>query len=500
MVYMKPTKKESYDMRALNLTLLTDLYELTMMQGYFKNPTDQVVVFDAFYRKNPCEGGYAIAAGLEQIIEYVRHLHFAPDDIDYLRSLNIFDTDFLEYLRGFHFTGDIYAVPEGTVVFPREPLLKVIAPVMEAQLIETAILNLLNHQSLIATKASRVVYAAKGDGVMEFGLRRAQGPDAGLYGARAAMIGGCIGTSNVLTGQMFQVPVKGTHAHSWIMSFPDEYTAFKTYAELYPNACILLVDTYDVLNSGVPNAIRVFREMKEAGHEMKGYGIRIDSGDLAYLSKQAYKMLDEAGFGDAIISASSDLDEYLIESLKAQGAKINSWGVGTNLITCQDNPAFGGVYKLAAIKDKNDQDFVPKIKLSENVEKVTNPGNKTIYRIYDKATGKIRADLICLANETFDPEKDMIIFDPMATWKKTKIAGGSYTLRELLVPVFQKGECVYTSPTVMEIKDICKKELDTLWDETRRFVNPQEVYVDLSDKLFKIKSELLEQMGQASIK
>lgn len=487
-------------MRALNLTLLTDLYELTMMQGYFKNPTDQVVVFDAFYRKNPCEGGYAIAAGLEQIIEYVRHLHFAPDDIDYLRSLNIFDTDFLEYLRGFHFTGDIYAVPEGTVVFPREPLLKVIAPVMEAQLIETAILNLLNHQSLIATKASRVVYAAKGDGVMEFGLRRAQGPDAGLYGARAAMIGGCIGTSNVLTGQMFQVPVKGTHAHSWIMSFPDEYTAFKTYAELYPNACILLVDTYDVLNSGVPNAIRVFREMKEAGHEMKGYGIRIDSGDLAYLSKQAYKMLDEAGFGDAIISASSDLDEYLIESLKAQGAKINSWGVGTNLITCQDNPAFGGVYKLAAIKDKNDQDFVPKIKLSENVEKVTNPGNKTIYRIYDKATGKIRADLICLANETFDPEKDMIIFDPMATWKKTRIAGGSYTLRELLVPVFQKGECVYTSPTVMEIKDICKKELDTLWDETRRFVNPQEVYVDLSDKLFKIKSELLEQMGQASIK
>ena len=486
-------------MRALNLTLLTDLYELTMMQGYFKNPTDQVVVFDAFYRKNPCDGGYAIAAGLDQIIEYVRHLHFAPDDIDYLRNLNIFDADFLEYLRGFHFTGDIYAVPEGTVVFPREPLLKVIAPVMEAQLVETTILNLLNHQSLIATKASRVVYAAKGDGIMEFGLRRAQGPDAGLYGARAAMIGGCIGTSNVLTGQMFQVPVKGTHAHSWIMSFPDEYTAFKTYAELYPNACILLVDTYDVLNSGVPNAIRVFQEMKAAGHEMKGYGIRIDSGDLAYLSKQAYKMLDEAGFGDAIISASSDLDEYLIESLKSQGAKINSWGVGTNLITCQDNPAFGGVYKLAAIKNAEDEDFVPKIKVSENVEKVTNPGNKTIYRIYDKQTKKIRADLICLANETFDPEEDMIIFDPMATWKKTKIAGGSYTLRELLVPVFQKGECVYTSPSVMEIRDICQKELNTLWDETRRFVNPQEVYVDLSDKLFKIKSDLLEQMGQASI-
>lgn len=486
-------------MSTLNLTLLTDLYELTMMQGYYESNSNETVIFDAFYRKNPCDGGYAIAAGLDQIIEYVRHLHFAPDDIDYLRSLNIFDADFLEYLRGFHFTGDIYAVPEGTVVFPREPLLKVIAPVMEAQLVETTILNLLNHQSLIATKASRVVYAAKGDGIMEFGLRRAQGPDAGLYGARAAMIGGCIGTSNVLTGQMFQVPVKGTHAHSWIMSFPDEYTAFKTYAELYPNACILLVDTYDVLNSGVPNAIRVFQEMKAAGHEMKGYGIRIDSGDLAYLSKQAYKMLDEAGFGDAIISASSDLDEYLIESLKSQGAKINSWGVGTNLITCQDNPAFGGVYKLAAIKNAEDEDFVPKIKVSENVEKVTNPGNKTIYRIYDKQTKKIRADLICLANETFDPEEDMIIFDPMATWKKTKIAGGSYVLRELLVPVFQKGECVYTSPSVMEIRDICQKELNTLWDETRRFVNPQEVYVDLSDKLFKIKSDLLEQMGQASI-
>ena len=340
-------------MRALNLTLLTDLYELTMMQGYFKNPTDQIVVFDAFYRKNPCDGGYAIAAGLDQIIEYVRDLHFSPDDIDYLRSLNIFDNDFLEYLRGFHFTGDIYAIPEGTVVFPREPLLKVIAPVMEAQLVETAILNMLNHQSLIATKASRVVYAAKGDGVMEFGLRRAQGPDAGIYGARAAMIGGCIGTSNVLTGQMFDVPVKGTHAHSWIMSFPDEYTAFKTYSQLYPDSCILLVDTYDVLNSGVPNAIRVFKEMQEEGILHKGYGIRIDSGDLAYLSKKAYKMLAAAGFEDAVISASSDLDEYLIDSLKTQGAKINSWGVGTNLITSNGNPAFGGVYKLAAIKNKN---------------------------------------------------------------------------------------------------------------------------------------------------
>jgi nicotinate phosphoribosyltransferase len=486
-------------MRALDLTLLTDLYELTMMQGYFKNPTDQVVVFDAFYRQNPCDGGYAIAAGLEQVIEYIRDLHFSPDDVEYLRGLNLFDDDFLEYLRGFHFTGDIYAIPEGTVVFPREPLLKVVAPVMEAQLVETAILNIINHQSLIATKASRVVYAAKGDGIMEFGLRRAQGPDAGIYGARAAVIGGCVGTSNVLTGKMFGVPVKGTHAHSWIMSFPDEYTAFKTYANLYPNACLLLVDTYDVLDSGVPNAIRVFKEMKEKDPNFHGYGIRIDSGDLAYLSKRAYEMLDAAGFGDAIISASSDLDEYLIDSLKAQGATINSWGVGTNLITSKDCPAFGGVYKLAAIKDKDDEDFVPKIKLSENTEKITNPGNKTIYRIYDKATGKIRADLICMVNETFDESKDMIIFDPIETWKKTKIKGGTYTLRELLVPVFQKGLCVYTSPSVMEMQAICKKEQETLWPETRRLVNPQKVYVDLSDKLYKVKSQLLEEMSMKAL-
>lgn len=482
-------------MRAMNLTLLTDLYELTMMQGYFKNPTDQIVVFDAFYRRNPCDGGYAIAAGLEQVIEYIRNLHFTSDDIDYLRGLGIFEEDFLDYLRGFHFSGDIYAIPEGTVVFPREPLLKVIAPMMEAQLVETAILNIINHQSLIATKASRVVYAAKGDGIMEFGLRRAQGPDAGLYGARAAVIAGCVGTSNVLTGQMFHVPVKGTHAHSWIMSFPDEYTAFKTYAQLYPKACILLVDTYDVLKSGVPNAIRVFQEMRDAGVEMKGYGIRIDSGDLAYLSKEAYKMLAEAGFEDAVISASSDLDEYLIDSLKAQGAKINSWGVGTNLITSKDCPAFGGVYKLAAVKNSADEDFIPKIKLSENSEKVTNPGNKQIYRIYDKASGKIRADLICLDGETFDESQDMIIFDPLETWKKTKIHGGTYSLRQLLVPVFQKGQCVYTSPSVMELQEICRQEKETLWEETKRLVNPHEVYVDLSDKLYKMKAELLEEMS-----
>ena len=486
-------------MRANNLTLLTDLYELTMMQGYFKNPTDQTVIFDMFYRTNPCGGSFAITAGLEQMIEYIENLRFTEEDIAYLRSLNIFQEDFLEYLSAFHFTGDIYAVPEGTVVFPREPIVKVIAPVMEAQLVETAILNIINHQSLIATKAARVCYAARGDGVMEFGLRRAQGPDAGIYGARAAVIAGCVGTSNVLTGQMFHVPVLGTHAHSWIMSFPDEYTAFKTYAKMYPDSCILLVDTYDVLKSGVPNAIRVFEEMREEGIPLTKYGIRIDSGDLAYLSKEAYKMLAAAGFDDATISASSDLDEYLIDSLKTQDAKINSWGVGTNLITSKDNPAFGGVYKLAAVKDADSNTFVPKIKLSENTEKVTNPGDKTVYRIYSKKTGKIKADLICLTDESFDPEETMIIFDPVDTWKKTKVLGGTYELRELLIPVIREGKRVYTSPEVMELREYCQKEQATLWDESRRLVNPQKVYVDLSQKLYDLKKNLLEEISEKAL-
>ena len=400
-----------------NLTLLTDLYELTMMQGYFKTGNNRTVIFDAFHRNNPCGGGYAIACGLDQVIDYIKNLHFTDDDIAYLSRLNLFDNDFLDYLKNFHFTGDIYAIPEGTLIFPREPIVKVIAPIIEAQLVETAILNIINHQSLIATKAARVCYAAKGDGIMEFGLRRAQGPDAGIYGARAAVIAGCVGTSNVLTGQMFDVPVKGTHAHSWIMSFPDEYTAFKTYADLYPNACILLVDTYDTLRSGVPNAIRVFKEMREAGIELKGYGIRLDSGDLAYFSKKARKMLDDAGFEDAIISASSDLDEYLIDSLKTQGAAITSWGVGTNLITAKDNPAFGGVYKLAAVMG-DDGKFIPKIKLSENSEKITNPGNKTVYRVYD-TDGMLKADLIALTDETYDENEPLLLFDPIETWKKT---------------------------------------------------------------------------------
>ena len=482
-----------------NLTLLTDLYELTMMQGYFKNKDrNETVIFDAFYRNNPCDGGYAISAGLEQVIQYIKELHFDEEDISYLASLGIFEADFLDYLKYFKFSGDIYAIPEGTVMFPREPVVKVIAPIMEAQLVETAILNIINHQSLIATKAARVCQAARGDGIMEFGLRRAQGPDAGIYGARAAMIGGCIGTSNVLAGQLFDVPVKGTHAHSWIMSFPDEYTAFKTYADMYPNACILLVDTYDTLKSGVPNAIRVFKEMREAGIPLTFYGIRLDSGDLAYLSKKARKMLDAAGFPDAVISASNDLDEFLIDSLKAQGAAITSWGVGTNLITSKDNPSFGGVYKLAAVMDENGT-FLPKIKLSENSEKITNPGNKMIYRIYEKdekGRNKIKADLICLVDEVFNESDDLLLFDPLEPWKKTKLKGGTYTLRPIMQQIFKNGECCYTSPKVMDIRAYCQEELGTLWDETKRLINPHQVYVDLSKKLYDIKIELLDRMSE----
>ena len=483
-------------MSRYNMTLLTDLYELTMMQGYFNNQTNEKVVFDVFYRKNPSGSAYAICAGLDQVIDYIKNQTFEKEDIDYLRSTGFFNEPFLEYLSNFKFTGDIYAIPEGTVVFPKEPLLKVVAPIMEAQLVETAILNIINHQSLIATKASRVDYAA-GGGVMEFGLRRAQGPDAGVYGARAAVIGGCVGTSNVLAGKMFDIPVKGTHAHSWIMSFKTELEAFRNYAMAYPDNCLLLVDTYDTLKSGVPHAIQVFDEMKAKGIKSKLYGIRLDSGDLAYLTKKARKMLDDAGHKDAIISASSDLDEYVIESLQRQGAKITSWGVGTNLITSADCPAFGGVYKLAAIQQE-DGTFKPKIKVSENIEKVTNPGNKTVFRLYDNATGKIKADLIALADETYSGDNNLMIFDPIATWKRTYLEAGTYTVRELLVPVFIDGKCVYESPAVMDIRDYCARELSTLWDESRRFVNPQEVHVDLSKPLFELKNKLLDDVHKFS--
>lgn len=477
------------------VTLLTDLYQLTMMQGYFKKGMkDKEVVFDLFYRKNPWGNGYAIAAGLEQAIEYLNNLTFKESDIEYLKGLGTFDEDFIEYLKNFRFTGEIYAIPEGTIIFPQEPIMRVKAPISQAQLVETALLNIINHQSLIATKAARVVWAAEGDPVMEFGLRRAQGPDAGTLGARAAMIGGCIGTSNVLTGKLFNVPVKGTHAHSWIMSFPTELEAFRTYAELYPTGCILLVDTYNTLEQGVPNAIKVFKEMREKGIELKGYGIRLDSGDLAYLSKKARAMLDEAGFEDALISASSDLDEELISSLKVQGAKISLWGVGTKLITADDCPAFGGVYKLAAESD-GEGSFVPKIKLSNNPEKVTTPGIKKIIRIYDKATGKIKADMVALDDETVNENETLTLFDRSAKWKRMVLKPGTYFTRELLVPVFKDGKCVYESPAVMDIREYCMKELDTLWDEHKRLNNPHTVPVDLSDRLDGLKHKLICEMS-----
>ncbi|MDE7422475.1 MAG: nicotinate phosphoribosyltransferase [Lachnospiraceae bacterium] len=472
-----------------NLTLMTDFYQLTMMQGYFKNNRNNQVVFDLFYRTNPCGNGYAIAAGLQQAISYIKELHFSKEDIEYLRSLSTFGEDFLDYLESFRFTGDIYAVPEGTVVFPMEPLVKVIAPIMEAQLIETTLLNIINHQSLIATKAARVCQAAEGSPVMEFGLRRAQGPDAGTYGARAAIIGGCIGTSNVLAGKMFQVPVLGTHAHSWIMSFPDELTAFRNYANLYPQNTTLLVDTYDTLHSGVPNAIQVFKELKEAGKTPSAYGIRLDSGDLAYLSKEARKMLDHAGFPDAKICASSDLDEYLISSLKSQGAKIDIWGVGTNLITSKDCPSFGGVYKLSGVWEE--EGFVPKIKVSENPKKITNPGNKTVYRIYQKDTHMLRADVISLASEQIDSSKELLLFDPVSTWKKTRLAPNTYVVRELLVPIFKNGKLVYQFPSLKDIQSYCTQEKESLWEESRRLINPNEIYVDLSQGLFELKNQLL---------
>ena len=380
-------------MEKRNLTLLTDLYQLTMMNGYLQyDRKDEIAVFDVFFRQNDMIT-YSLACGLEQVVDYILNLRFGQEEIEYLEGLNIFSKEFLDFLQGFKFTGDVYAVPEGTVVFPGEPILTVKAPIMQAQLIETAILNMMNFQTLIATKSAKICYAAKGDAVMEFGLRRAQAPDAGIYGARAAVIGGCASTSNVLAGKMFDIPVSGTHAHSWVMNFKDEYTAFMEYAKVYPDNALLLVDTYNTLKQGVPNAIKVFDYLKENGHKPRG--IRLDSGDLAYLSKKAREMLDKAGHTETIICASGDLDEYSINSLKNQGAKIDLWGVGTKLITSADMPALGGVYKLAAIIDK-DGNVTPKIKLSENVAKITNPGFKNIYRVYDKNTGKAEADFIAL--------------------------------------------------------------------------------------------------------
>jgi len=474
-----------------NLTLMTDFYQITMMQGYFETKKhNQKVVFDLFYRNNPNNNGYAIVCGLEQAISYINNIKFSKSDIEYLKGLDAFKDDFLDYLKDFKFTGEIYAIPEGSVVFPYEPLVRVKAPIIEAQLIETALLNIINHQSLIATKAARVVQAAQGDDVMEFGLRRAQGPDAGIYGARAAIIGGCSSTSNVIAGKMFDVPISGTHAHSWVMSFEDELTAFREYAKIFPDKCILLVDTFDTLKSGVPNAIKIFDEMKG---KSKCFGIRLDSGDFSYISSKARKMLDDAGYKDAIICASSDLDENIISSLKQQNAAINLWGVGTNLITSKDCPAFGGVYKLSA-EENEDGVMLPKIKLSENLDKITNPGIKKVFRLYDKMNGKIKADLIALEDEKIDENKDLTIFHPMAKWKRMTLKANKYTVREMLVPVFIDGKCVYKNKTVMEIQKYCKNELNTLWSEHKRLINPQILPVDLSAKLYNLKEKMIEEI------
>ena len=475
-------------MEERNLTLLTDLYQLTMMNGYLKEGRkNEIAVFDIFFRQNGLIT-YSIACGLEQAIDYVTNLRFGEEEISYLKSLNIFSAEFLDYLKTFKFTGDIYAVPEGTVVFPGEPIFTVKAPVIEAQLIETALLNIINFQTLIATKAAKVRYAAKDDIVMEFGLRRAQAPDAGIYGARAAVIGGCNSTSNVLAGKMFGIPVSGTHAHSWVMNFKDEYTAFKAYADVYPENTLLLVDTYDTLKQGVPNAIKVFDEMKAKG--LKPKGIRLDSGDLAYISKKAREMLDKAGHNDTIICASGDLDEYSIASLKNQGAKINSWGVGTKLITSADMPALGGVYKLACAEDENGN-LVPKIKVSENSEKITNPGFKNIYRIYDNKTGKAEADLIFLRNEEpIDESKPLVIKHPKDRWKSMTFE--NYTVKALQKEIVKNGKVVYNFPSLYDIKKYATLELESFWDEYKRLDKPHLYKVDLSDKLYELKQKMLE--------
>ena len=477
-----------------NLTLLTDLYQLTMMNGYLKEGRkDEIAVFDVFFRQNGMIT-YSVACGLEQAVDYVTNLRFGEEELAYLKGLGIFSQEFLEYLKDFKFTGDVYAVPEGTVVFPGEPIFTVKAPIMQAQLIETAVLNIINFQTLIATKAAKIRYAAKNDLVMEFGLRRAQAPDAGIYGARAAVIGGCDSTSNVLAGKMFDIPVSGTHAHSWVMNFKDEYTAFKAYADVYPDNALLLVDTYDTLKQGVPNAIKVFDELKAAGYKPKG--IRLDSGDLAYLSKKARAMFDDAGYPNTVICASGDLDEYSISSLKNQGATINSWGVGTRLITSADMPALGGVYKLSAIIEK-DGEIVPKIKVSENAEKITNPGFKNIYRVYDKKTGHAEADFIYLRNERpYDESKPLVLTHPTDRWKT--ITFDNYELRPLQIDVIKEGKVVYDKPKLSEIKKYAERELSTFWDEYKRLDKPHVYKVDLSEPLYELKTAMLESIRSKS--
>ena len=473
-------------MNVNKLSLVTDFYELTMSNGYFeKNMKDTIAYFDVFFRKIPDNGGYVICAGLEQIIDYIKNLRFDEDDISYLKSLNKFSNEFLDYLKSFKFTGDVWAIPEGTVVFPQEPLITVRAPIIEAQLLETMVLMIINPQCLIATKSSRIVASAQGRPVMEFGARRAHSVDAAVLGARAAVIGGCVGTSCTYTAQKFGTIASGTMAHSFVQSFDSEYEAFKAYAEIYPDDCTLLIDTYDSINSGIVNAIKVFNDvLLPKGYRPKG--VRLDSGDLAYLSKKIRKILDDAGFQDCKICVSNSLDETLISSLLSQGAQIDSFGVGENLITAKSDPVFGGVYKLCAI-EKNGE-IIPKIKVSENVAKITNPSFKKTYRFYSKASDKALADVITLANESI-PENNYTIFDPSNPWRKKTLVNYYYeTLQE---QIFKGGNLIYSSPTLTDISKKCKKELNTLWDEIKRLDNPHKYYVDLSYELWNLKNNML---------
>ena len=471
-----------------NLTMLCDFYELTMGNGYFAcGMQDKIVYFDIFYRNNPDNGGFAIAAGLEQIVEYINNLHFDEEDIAYLRGRNCFSEAFLDFLKDFRFTGDIWAIPEGTVVFPGEPLLTVRARTIEAQFIETYLLMCINHQSLIATKAARITRAAKGRAVSEFGSRRAQGADAAILGARAAYIGGCGSTACAISDVVYGVPAGGTMAHSWVQMFDSEYEAFRTYCEIYPTAATLLVDTYNVIESGIPNAIRAFNEVL-APRGIRKCAIRIDSGDITYLTKKVRQMLDAAGWTECKIVVSNSLDEYLIRELIRQGAEIDAFGVGERLITAKSDPVFGGVYKLCAVEDANGK-ILPKIKISENVEKITTPHFKKVYRLRGRDTGKAEADLICLYDEVIDDTKPLEIFDPEHTWKRKTME--NFTATELLVPVFKGGKQVYSLPTLSEIRAHCAEEIEGMWDEVRRFNNPHHYYVDLSQKLWDIKHEML---------
>ncbi len=482
----------AYRMTKENLTLLTDFYELTMANGYFeKGLKDDIAYFDMFFRRVPDNGGFAIIAGLEQLIEYIENLKFEAEDIEYLRSKNIFSEAFLEYLSDFKFECDIWAIPEGTPIFPHEPIITVRGPVIQAQFIETMMLLTVNHQSLIATKANRIVRAAEGRAVMEFGSRRAQGYSGAIYGARAAYIAGCCGTACTISERDSGIPALGTMAHSWVQLFDSEYEAFKAYAQTYPDSCTLLVDTYNVLKSGIPNAIKVFDDvLKPMGKRPKG--IRIDSGDIAYLSKKARKMLDEAGYTDCKITASNSLDEYIIRDTLLQGAKIDSFGVGERMITSKSEPVFGGVYKLAAVE--KDGEIIPKIKISENTEKITNPGFKKVFRLFSNDSGEAIADVITLFDEMIDTSDSYEIFDPEHTWKRKKIK--DFSAEQLTVQIYEKGKKVYTSPSVHQIKEHCQKEVTRLWEEVKRFEFPHKYYVDLSPRLWEIKSNLLSKYSE----